>query len=116
VGLDQWLLKFDPANFSFTVFVFIILVSVILFFWLKFWPWWTQIAWPARQKMELTRMEFEAKQEASRLEVMSGIRDTLIELKVLIQQNSVTTQAISDRLTGGERKTEGQLLALLPRP
>ena len=97
--LDQWLLRFDPANLSVTVLVFIVLVTAILFVWTKFWPWYITQAWPARQKMDQTRLEIEAHQEQSRLEVMTGIRDTLIELKVLVGQNQKTTFLIAEQLS-----------------
>ena len=42
--LDQWLLRFDPANLSVTVLVFIVLVTAILFLWTKFWPWYIEQA------------------------------------------------------------------------
>jgi hypothetical protein len=98
VPFEQWLLKWDPTNFSFTALVLLIVTTLILFVWLKWWPWWTKEAWPAKQKAEQHRLEIEAKQEEARTNVMVGIRDTLIELRVLVQQNAVTTQGMAERL------------------
>ena len=98
MSIDQWLLKFDPANFSFSVLVFIILVSSICFIFTRFWPWYTKEYFPARQKAELQRLDVEARQEQTRLDVMAAIRDALVELKVLVSQNSAMTSSIIEHL------------------
>jgi len=41
----QWLLKWDPTNFSFTALVFL---SFIMF-WVRVWPWMTKEYFPARR-------------------------------------------------------------------
>jgi hypothetical protein len=92
---EQWLLKTDPNNFSFAALVFVVLVSAILFLWLRWWPWYTKEAWPARQRTEQIRLEHETRQEETRLTVMAGIRDTLIELKILVSQQGAVLEHLS---------------------
>jgi hypothetical protein len=99
VVIEQWLAKFDPANLSVTVLVFFVLATGILFLWTRFWPWWTGEAWPARQRAEQMRLEIETKQEQNRQELMAGIRDALVELRVLVRQNREATDAIAERLS-----------------
>ncbi len=93
--LDQWLLKWDPTNFSFTALVFVVLVSSILFLWLRWWPWFTKEAWPARQQAEQHRLEIITRQEEAQLAVIAGIRDTLIELKILVGQQGAMLERLS---------------------
>jgi hypothetical protein len=97
--LEQWLLRWDPTNFSFTALVFVVLVATILFLWLKWWPWYTKEAWPAKQRADQIRMEHEARQEETRLTVMAGIRDTLIELKILVGQQGAVLEHLSRHYT-----------------
>ena len=54
--LDQWLLKFDPANLSVTVLVFILLVTAILFVWTKFWPWYVTWLMPVVALLPASRL------------------------------------------------------------
>lgn len=91
-SLDQWLLRWDPTNFSFTVLVFMVLVVALLFVVLKWWPWYSREAWPARQRIE-----------EEHIQAMNRIGDTLIELKLLVSQNTVMMTSILDKLDHTEK-------------
>jgi hypothetical protein len=91
-SLDQWLFRWDPTNFSFTVLVFIVLVVSLLFIVLKWWPWYSREAWPARQRIE-----------EEHIQAMNRIGETLIELKLLVSQNAVMMNTIVERLDRSEQ-------------
>ena len=90
--LDQWLFRWDPTNFSFTVLVFIVLVVSLLFIVLKWWPWYSREAWPARQRIE-----------EEHIQAMNRIGETLIELKLLVSQNAVMMNTIVEKLDRNEQ-------------
>jgi len=90
-SLDQWLFKWDPTNFSFTVLVFIVLVVALMFIVLKWWPWYSREAWPARQRIE-----------EEHIQAMNRIGETLIELKLLVSQNSVMLHSIVEKIDQSE--------------
>ena len=91
-SLDQWLFKWDPTNFSFTVLVFIVLVVALMFIVLKWWPWYSREAWPARQRIE-----------EEHIQAMNRIGETLIELKLLVSQNTVMMTSVLDKLDHAEK-------------
>ncbi len=96
--IDQWLLKWDPTDFSFTVFVFIMLVAGLLFVWRCWWPWYSARANRAQaERLELDRKRTEAELlgQSRQTEIMTAIRDALVELKVLVGQQGRMLEQLS---------------------
>jgi hypothetical protein len=108
VSLEEWLLLWKPSDFSFALLVFVI----IGFLWTRVWPWFTREYFPARQRELAQRLEIEAHQEETRLQLMNDIRDALVELRTLARQQGeqieiltrVSLSSGSDGITAAPRK------------
>jgi hypothetical protein len=95
--IEQLLAKFDPATFSVTALVYIAVFAFLIWFFVYGWPHYTKNVAPQRAKLremqvtaqienERLRLQSEIDKDRQQTEALTGIRDALIEIKVMSGQ------------------------------
>ena len=105
--LDQWLLKWDPTNFSFTVLVYVLVVSALIILWSKVLPYFINKRWPNEDALREKRAtaDIEARKDEiaeTRLMRQALERQNAVSerMAILIEQHDVTARMGIDNIIG----------------
>ncbi len=88
MSFDQWLLSFKPVDFSFTVLVYLFVVSVIAVLWFKIIPWYIKEERPFQREQRAKRVQAEIELK----------RDELAEQR-LMRQALERIGSVSDKIS-----------------
>jgi len=103
---DQWLLSIKPTEIGAAVLLWAMVIGIGLFVTRQVWPWFTKEYFPARVKRAITEAESSNALEKERVNVLTTMRDALIELKVIAGQQLLLMQTHDT----DARKTDATLL------
>jgi lysylphosphatidylglycerol synthetase-like protein (DUF2156 family) len=84
--LDQWLMKFDPSQFSLTVLVFMLTIAFIIVMWRKIIPFYIEKKWPADLEMQRLRIQEEVKVRQDAIAEQRLMREAVEKLNVVAGQ------------------------------
>lgn len=107
--LTPFLQKIDPVNFSFTVLVYVIVVSVILIIWFKLIPWYIKEERPFQRELRAKRVQAEFELKRDELSEQRLMRQALERIGSVSDKISLMLE-LHDKTTA--RGTD-QILALI---
>ncbi len=97
--MEQWIVQWKPTDFSFTLFVFVILYATIFVLWRKIVPYLLEVKWPADQALREKRIQAEIEARRDDLNETRLMRQALEKLNtvasnlmLLIQQHDLKAE------------------------
>ena len=89
---EQWFNKLDPSTAWLTAIVTAGLVAWYVFIRNSVWPWYIKEYFPTRVKRAEAEMAARTQSESDRNNLLLSIRDALVELRTIAQQQSMLLQ------------------------
>lgn len=96
---EAWLSKLDLSTLGVSALTWFVILGFGWFMNRKVWPWFTTDFFPSRIKRDTMRFEAELKAEQQRTAVLDNIRDAMISLTMLSQQQMLTLREHDHKLT-----------------
>lgn len=111
---ESWLAKLDISSLGLNVLVWVLVLGAGWFVNKKVWPWFTTDFFPSRIKRDTMRFEAQTAAEKQRSEVLINIRDSLVALNTIAQQQMLTLREHGHQLNTLLGRAERSADAVLP--